>query len=213
MRNSRPGKRSAHHFPVAIPRMNFAGTPPTTVFAGTSLVTTTPAAMTALLSMVTPCKIVEFEPTHTFLHNTIGAGYVFLRSSGSKPWLSVANTTIMPYLASVADGYTSVVLKMAASVNENTFTYQDIPFEIGIERREYPQRLRHLVTEQSRKQRTHFFLGVICRIQLKSNLTDRIAHLVHETVYLLRTESLARLYIFSKFCNGHTNSLCDILLG
>ena len=31
-------------------------------------------AMTALSPMVTPCRMVAFEPTHTFLPNTIGAG-------------------------------------------------------------------------------------------------------------------------------------------
>lgn len=54
--------------------MNFAGTPPTTVFSGTSFVTTAPAAMTALSPMVTPCSIVALEPTHTFFPKMIGAG-------------------------------------------------------------------------------------------------------------------------------------------
>lgn len=46
--------------------INFAGTPPTIVFAATSFVTTAPAATTALSPMVTPCSIVAFEPTQTF---------------------------------------------------------------------------------------------------------------------------------------------------
>ena len=37
-------------------RMNLAGTPPTTVLAGTSFVTTAPAAMMALSPMVTPLQ-------------------------------------------------------------------------------------------------------------------------------------------------------------
>jgi len=74
--------------------MNRAGTPPTTVLAATSFVTTAPAATTALSPMVTPCSMVAFEPTHTFLPNTIGAGRVDFRSSGARPWLSVAKTTL-----------------------------------------------------------------------------------------------------------------------
>ena len=54
--------------------MKRAGTPPTMVSAGTSLVTTAPAATTALSPMVTPCRMVALEPTHTFLPRTMGAG-------------------------------------------------------------------------------------------------------------------------------------------
>ena len=53
--------------------INLAGTPPTTVSAVTSFVTTAPAATTALSPMVTPCKIVTFEPIQTFLPSTMGA--------------------------------------------------------------------------------------------------------------------------------------------
>ena len=54
--------------------MTFAGTPPTTVFAGTSLCTTAPAATTAPSPIVTPCRIVAFAPIHTFFPMRIGAG-------------------------------------------------------------------------------------------------------------------------------------------
>ncbi len=64
--------------------MNRAGTPPTIAFAGTSFVTTAPAATTALSPIVTPCRMVAFEPTHTFLPNTMGAGQVTFRLSGDN---------------------------------------------------------------------------------------------------------------------------------
>ena len=64
--------------------MNRAGTPPTTVLAATFLVTTAPAPITALSPMVTPCRMVALEPTHTFLPNTIGAGWVPLRLSDAN---------------------------------------------------------------------------------------------------------------------------------
>ena len=63
-------------------RMNLAGTPPTTVLAGTSFVTTAPAAMMELSPMVTPCRMVLLEPTHTRFPYTTGAGGVGARFSG-----------------------------------------------------------------------------------------------------------------------------------
>lgn len=55
---------------------DFAGFPATTQFSGTSFVTTEPAPITASFPIVTPDKIVEFEPIHTFLPILIGAGYI-----------------------------------------------------------------------------------------------------------------------------------------
>ena len=54
--------------------MILAGMPPTIVLSGTSLETTAPAATTALSPMVTPCRIVAFEPIQTFRPSVIGAG-------------------------------------------------------------------------------------------------------------------------------------------
>ena len=44
-----------------------------------------PAAIMALSPTVTPRRMVELEPTHTFLPNRIGAGYIAPRSSGAVP--------------------------------------------------------------------------------------------------------------------------------
>ena len=51
----------------------FAGTPAATVSAGMSRVTTAPAPITELSPIVTPCRMVALEPTHTFFPRTIGA--------------------------------------------------------------------------------------------------------------------------------------------
>ena len=59
---------------LSIDLMTFAGTPPTMVFAGTSFVTTAPAATMALSPMVTPERIVAFEPTHTLRPSRMGFG-------------------------------------------------------------------------------------------------------------------------------------------
>ena len=46
--------------------INFAGTPPTTVFAGISLVTTEPAATTEFSPTVTPGSIIAPAPIQAF---------------------------------------------------------------------------------------------------------------------------------------------------
>lgn len=50
----------------------FAGTPPTTFIGGTSRLITDPAATTAQLLIVTPGRIVAFEPIQTFFPIFIG---------------------------------------------------------------------------------------------------------------------------------------------
>ena len=69
-----------------IRRSSLAGHPPTTVLAGTSLVTTDPDAMTALSPMVTPGLIIERPPIQTLLPMVTGFPFSspFLRISGSK---------------------------------------------------------------------------------------------------------------------------------
>ena len=59
--------------------INFAGMPPTTLFASTSFVTTAPAATTEFLPIVTPGSIVTLEPNQTRFSRCIGAGIRFFR--------------------------------------------------------------------------------------------------------------------------------------
>ena len=63
--------------------ITFAGTPPTMAFAGTSLVTTAPAATMAFSPIVTPCKTVTFAPSHTLLPICIGLAIMPARCAGS----------------------------------------------------------------------------------------------------------------------------------
>lgn len=53
--------------------ITFAGTPPTIIRAGTSFVTTAPAATTASSPMCTPLSMVAWAPIHTPRPMTIGA--------------------------------------------------------------------------------------------------------------------------------------------
>ena len=61
-------------FALGFVLMILAGTPPTTVLAGTSRLTTAPAATTAPSPTVTPCRIVAFAPIQTFFPIRMGAG-------------------------------------------------------------------------------------------------------------------------------------------
>ena len=58
--------------------------PTTTVFAGTSLVTTDAAATTAPSPTVTPGRIVAFEPIQASSPMTTGAGTTSARRAGSR---------------------------------------------------------------------------------------------------------------------------------
>ena len=59
--------------PVQIVRITRAGTPPTIARSRTFLVTTAPAVTTTLSPMVTPERIVAFDPIQTFFFRTIDA--------------------------------------------------------------------------------------------------------------------------------------------
>ena len=67
-------------------RTGRAGTPATTVLAGTSSVTTDPAATTAWSPMVTPGRIVADRPTQTLTPRRTGA--IRVGRDGSKGWWS-----------------------------------------------------------------------------------------------------------------------------
>src|SRR5712672_2506189 len=71
-----------------------AGFPATTVFAGTLLVTTDPAATTEFSPMVTPFRMVAFIPIQTLLLMMTGAVFNFGRGGrslkkGASAWASI----------------------------------------------------------------------------------------------------------------------------
>ena len=67
-----PGERRVGSHQSPIDRMTLAGFPPTSVFGGTSLVTTDPAATTEFSPTVTPPMIVAPAAIQTFLSITMG---------------------------------------------------------------------------------------------------------------------------------------------
>ena len=50
---------------------------------------------------------------------------------------------IMPYLATVADRYAAMILKMATIVDKHMLAHRDVFPEIGIQRRKHAQSRRH----------------------------------------------------------------------
>src|SRR5699024_2521860 len=74
----------------------FAGTPATTVFSGTSFVTTAPAATTALSQIVTPGNIVALDPIHTLSPLLTGKVYGVVLLSNDTPSFIVAIVTFIP---------------------------------------------------------------------------------------------------------------------
>ena len=123
-----------YHFSfLSISRICLAGTPPTTVLAATSFVTTDPAAIMALSPTVTPRRMVELEPTHTFLPNRIGAGAVTQR-------------------------HTAMILEVATGIDKDTTPDGNILAEVCVERRKHLECFVHRFTGQARHERTQFFL-------------------------------------------------------
>ena len=63
---------------------------------------------------------------------------------------------IVPYLASVADDNSAMVLKMTAGIDEDILSDGDVLAEIRIDRRLESQSCRHIVTEHFGNNRPHF---------------------------------------------------------
>lgn len=80
--------------------MTRAGMPPTTVFAGTSFVTTAPAAITAPAPTVTPPRTVTPAPTHVPSPIEMPGNETFpaRRSDPPTAWVSVMNRAKAPML-------------------------------------------------------------------------------------------------------------------
>ena len=64
----------------------FAGTPATTVFSGTSLVTTAPTAITAFSPTITPGQMVALAPIQAFFLISTGFNSSSFLCLGFKPW-------------------------------------------------------------------------------------------------------------------------------
>ena len=86
----------------------------------------------------------------------------------------------MAYLATVADCYTAVILKMTAGIYEHIPADGYIFAEIGIERGKQPERGIHLPAEQTRYKCANLIGRMICRVEFKRNPPRLLAHFVHK---------------------------------
>ena len=100
---------------------------------------------------------------------------------------------IVPYLASVSDAYASMVLKMAAGVDEYILAHLDVLAEIGIKRREHTERGGDGFPEKLGQDVPDFLRSMIGGVQPESDFPRLPAHFVHELMYLFRVKRLAGL--------------------
>lgn len=126
-----------------------------------------------------------------------------LAVSGGKAVVERGEDDVVSDLAVIADGYASVVLKVAAGVDEYTAADADVFPEIGIERRKDAQRGIGRLPEQLGEQCPHLVGRMIGAVQLEGDAPRFAAYLVHETVYLGRIERPACRCVFQKFGECH----------
>ena len=124
--------------------ITFAGTPPTIALAGTSLVTTAPAATMALSPMVTPCRMVTFAPSHTFFADVYRFGYHACPLCRVGDVIERAECGVMTDEGIVVNEDTALVLELTAHIDEHPFADMRVLAAIGIERRKHTERLRHV---------------------------------------------------------------------
>lgn len=69
---------------------------------------------------------------------------------GRQPVIQSGKNYVMSYLTTVANGYPSMILEMAAGIDEYILTHLNILSEIGIERWKYAQAIGYRLSEQFR---------------------------------------------------------------
>ena len=110
---------------------------------------------------------------------------------------------IVPDLAAFAYGHASVVLKMAAGIDEHAFPDSDVFSEIGIERRKDAECVGNAVAEKFGKDVPHLFRGTVCGVQAECDFPGFSAHLVHQLVYFFCVKRFARPDVILEFFECH----------
>lgn len=109
----------------------------------------------------------------------------------------------MADLATIAYVHPSMILKMAASIDKDLLAEVDVPSEIGIERRENPQRRIYRAAKQAGKQLPHLIGRMKRSIQLEGDATSLFAHPVHKIAYFRGIECPTRPDVFQKLFQRH----------
>ena len=105
----------------------------------------------------------------------------------------------MPYQAAVADRDAALILKVARGIDEDVAADMYVAAEVGVEGRKETERLVHTVTEQLRHQIAYLLRRVVFAVDAARDATRRVAHAVHEFIYLGRIQHLPTIHMFQKF--------------
>ena len=109
----------------------------------------------------------------------------------------------MPNQCSVIDYDAALILKMARGVDEDVAADMYIAAEVGVEGRKETERLVHTVTEQLRHQIAYLLRRVVFAVDAARDAPRRVAHAVHEFIYLGRVQQLPTIHMFQKFLEFH----------
>ena len=126
-----------------------------------------------------------------------------LAASRGKTMVERSENHLMADLATIAYVHPSMILKVAASIDKDLLAEVDVPAEIGIERRENPQRRIYRAAKQTGKQLPHLIGRMKRSIQLEGDATSLFAHPVHKIAYFRGIECPTRPDVFQKLFQRH----------
>ena len=110
---------------------------------------------------------------------------------------------IMTYQATVTEPYSALVLKLTASIDKYIVANVNIPPEIGIERRKYPEVFGNLIAEKLRKYSPNFFKCMVTVVEFECQFTCLLVLSVKHFDGLRHIYRLLRLYKFFEFFYRH----------
>ena len=112
----------------------------------------------------------------------------------------------------VAERDSSLVLKMAAGIDEYVFPDCDVLPEICIEGREHAESFVHLPAEKAGQHLAYFLRGMVGIVQFEGDFTCLVAHLVQEYVDFGCVEWAPGAHMFQEFFQIHHAALLKVLM-
>lgn len=187
--------------------MIFAGTPATTALAGTSFVTTAPAATTLFSPRVTPASMVACAPDPYVVSDDDGRVKHIFALCGGKVVVERRQHDLMPYQHAVPHEYAALVLKTTTRVDEHVVADADISAAVGVEGREQHEPFADLSSRQFAKERADLFLRPVSAVHLRRDLPRAVGKPVHAVLRFRRRFNVsARFHAFQKFFAIHIQS-------
>ena len=112
----------------------------------------------------------------------------------------------------VADCDASLVLELAARVNEHALADLRVLAAVRVERREETERLVDLARRQLRHERTHFLGRMIRAVQLSGDLQRLLRECVKRPMKFTPSGNVLHLgHRLSEFIDSHLHSSCLLL--